>query len=611
MKLNCNKFQKIAPWLAIAIAITAACQSSAKAATANGTASFAVRDATVFDGKQRLEHMDVLVKDGRIVAIGKTGSKLAVPAGIPVVEGAGKTLLPGLIDAHVHSWGTARRDALRMGVTTELDMFTDPRQLPAARQERESLAAAAGADLWSAGTLATAPGGHGTEYGFKIPTLTKPDEAAAFVAARQAEGSDYLKIVIEDGSAYGHPMASLDGPIISALTKAARSRGMLSVAHVATAADARLAFQSGVDGLAHMFIDRPLDVSQPADAAFIQQARKHFVVATLAVNAGLSGKPYGRELAEDPRLAPWLSITQKGGLTASFGGDWTKPHFIANAMANTRMLHAAGVTILAGTDAGNPGIAHGASLHEELALLVQSGLTASEALSAATAEPARIFGLKDRGQIAVGQRADLLLVDGDPTKDITATRAIVALWKNGQPVDRSLQADEKPGQAAAKASNSSLIADFSGDGLAARSGQPFMVSTDAMMGGKSAATLAVKDGALQVKGTVDGGLPYAWAGALWMAGAKPMDPVDFAGRKELVFKVRGPARMATAMIFSGEQAQSRPAMLPFAIQPEWTEIRLPLDKFNGADLSHLRALAFTAGLPAGEFSFELDDIELR
>ncbi|XHS76848.1 CIA30 family protein [Burkholderiaceae bacterium UC74_6] len=605
-------FQKIAPWLAIAIGIAAACQSGAKAATvAAESASFAVHDATVFDGKQRLEHMDVLVKDGRIAAIAPVSKKLVMPAGVPVVQGAGKTLLPGLIDAHVHSWGTARRDALRLGVTTELDMFTDPRQLPAARRERESLAAAQGADLWSAGTLATAPGGHGTEYGFKIPTLTKPEEAEGFVATRQAEGSDYLKIVIENGSAYGHPMATLDGPIISALTKAARSRGMLSVAHVATADDARLAFQSGVDGLAHMFIDRPLDPSKPADAAFIEQARKHFIVATLAVNASLSGKPYGRELTEDPRLAPWLSTTQKGSLSGAFGGDWSKPHFIVNAMANTRTLHAAGVPILAGTDAGNPGTAHGASLHGELALLVQSGLTPAEALSAATAEPARIFGLKDRGQIAVGRRADLLLVEGDPTKDITTTRAIVGLWKNGLPVDRSLQPDEKPGVAAAKAPTSTLIADFAGEGVAARIGQPFMVSTDAMMGGKSTATLAVKNGALAVQGTVDGGLPYAWAGALWMAGTKPMDPVDFAGRKELVFKVRGPARSATAMIFSGEQAQGRPATLPFTIQPEWTEVRLPLDKFNGADLAHLRALAFTAGLPAGEFTFELDDIELR
>jgi imidazolonepropionase-like amidohydrolase len=604
-------FQKIAPWLAIAIGIWAACQSGAKAAPVADTATFAVHDATVFDGKKRLEHMDVLVKDGRIAAI---GTKLSLPAGVNVIQGAGKTLLPGLIDAHVHSWGTARRDALRLGVTTELDMFTDPRQLPEARRQRASLASAniseQGADLWSAGTLATAPGGHGTEYGFKIPTLTQPEEAAAFVAARQAEGSDYLKIVIEDGSAYGHPMPSLNGPIVSALTQAARARGMLSVAHVATAADARLAFDNGVTGLAHMFIDRELDPANVTDAAFIQQARKHFIVATLAVNASLSGKPYGRELAADPRLAPWLSITQKGSLEGGFGPDWSKPQFIANAIANTRRLHAAGVTILAGTDAGNPGTAHGASLHGELALLVQAGFTPSEALAAATAEPARVFGLSDRGQIAVGQRADLMLVEGDPTKDITATRAIVALWKNGLPVDRTLHVDEKPGQAAAKASNATLIADFS-DGLAARMGQPFGVSTDAMMGGKSTAELSVKDGALHVQGNVDGGLPFAWAGTLWMAGAKPMEPLDFAGRKELVFKVRGPARMATAMVFSGEQAQGMPAMQPFAIKPEWTEIRIPLEQFKGVDLAHLRALAFTAGLPAGEFSFELDDIELR
>ena len=93
------------------------------------------------------------------------------------------------------------------------------------------------------------------------------------------------------------------------------------------------------------------------------------------------------------------------------------------------------MTILAGTDAPAPGLAHGPSLHRELELLVRSGLTPLEALAAATSEPARIFGFHDRGRIAVGLRADLVLVDGDPTADVTATRKIVGVWKLG--VERS------------------------------------------------------------------------------------------------------------------------------------------------------------------------------
>jgi imidazolonepropionase-like amidohydrolase len=104
---------------------------------------------------------------------------------------------------------------------------------------------------------------------------------------------------------------------------------------------------------------------------------------------------------------------------------------LAYAEAAVTALHRAGVPILAGTDAPSPGLAHGLSIHHELELLVRSGLTPLEALASATSEPARAFGFRDRGRIAEGLRADLVLVNGDPTVDITATRDIVGIWKLG------------------------------------------------------------------------------------------------------------------------------------------------------------------------------------
>ncbi|MFC7564468.1 amidohydrolase family protein [Actinomadura namibiensis] len=93
--------------------------------------------------------------------------------------------------------------------------------------------------------------------------------------------------------------------------------------------------------------------------------------------------------------------------------------------------------ILAGTDAPIRANANGVSMLAELAHLVRAGLSPRAALAAATSAPAREFGLTDRGRIAPGLRADLLLVDGDPTTDITDLRAITAIWKNGHPVDRT------------------------------------------------------------------------------------------------------------------------------------------------------------------------------
>lgn len=99
--------------------------------------------------------------------------------------------------------------------------------------------------------------------------------------------------------------------------------------------------------------------------------------------------------------------------------------------AAVKALRHSNVTILAGTHAGTLGTAHGASIHRELRLLVDAGLTASEALTAATKAPANCFNLPDRGRIQPGLRADLLLVDGDPTADITTTARIHGIWRNG------------------------------------------------------------------------------------------------------------------------------------------------------------------------------------
>jgi hypothetical protein len=163
----------------------------------------AFRGVRVFDGERVIADTTVVVRDGRIAAVGG-----GLPAGAEIIEGAGRTLLPGLIDAHTHAFADALERALQFGVTTELDMFTDHRFAAAMRSQQRTPGGAPGrADLFSAGTLITAPKGHGTEYGLAIPTLTTAQEAQGFVDARIAEGSDYIKIVY----AAGDP-AKLGGP---------------------------------------------------------------------------------------------------------------------------------------------------------------------------------------------------------------------------------------------------------------------------------------------------------------------------------------------------------------------------------------------------------------
>ena len=137
------------------------------------------RDARVFDEAQVLPRASVLVRNGRIAEV---GPQVQAPASARVIDARGKTLLPGLIDSHTHVFGPeVLRAALVFGVTTELDMFMIVGELASIREDLALAETLDIADLRSAGTLVTAPGGHGTVYGVSIPRISSPEQALAFV----------------------------------------------------------------------------------------------------------------------------------------------------------------------------------------------------------------------------------------------------------------------------------------------------------------------------------------------------------------------------------------------------------------------------------------------
>jgi imidazolonepropionase-like amidohydrolase len=165
--------------------------------------------------------------------------------------------------------------------------------------------------------------------------------------------------------------------------------------------------------------------------------RDVFVIPTLTSLAARSGHGRGRGLVADPHLGPDLDSRQRATLEMDFPLGPGARADLAHAMSAVALLHDRGLRLLAGTDASSPGTAHGASLHDELHLLVQGGLSPTAALAAATSTPAAAFGLPDRGGIAPGLRADLVLVQGDPEHDITQTRTIERVWRAGHPASRS------------------------------------------------------------------------------------------------------------------------------------------------------------------------------
>ncbi len=582
---------------------------AAESVAADGFAgSVAVVGVRLFDGERTVPKATVVFSQGKIIAV---GAEVEVPEGAVVVAGEGKTLLPGFIDSHTHSWGDALERAVVFGVTTQLDMFTDPRFLRQVQAEQAQGKPLPRADMISAGVLATAPGGHGTQFGVPIPTLTATDQVKDWISDRVVEGSQFIKVVIEDGSLFGREIPTLDRQIVAAVIVEAKRHGLLAVTHTHTLEGARMAIESGTDGLAHLFLDHA------ADDELLRLAKEHgiFVVPTMTVLESATGVASGTSLVADERLAPFLNSAEKVNLAKAFPSRGLTMSVVEETV---RKLRAVGVPILAGSDAPNPGTTHGASIHREMELLVGAGLTPSEALKAATAAPADAFGLKDRGRVAVGQLADLVLVEGDPTAEITATRSIAAVWKRGLPIDRPAvsaqqrQVAEAQAEASRPRREAGLVSDFE-SGVEAEYGFGWTASTDQFLGGKSVVELgwspegaAGSDGALLIRGEIREGFAYPWAGAMFFPGSAPMEAANLSSIETLTFDVRGAGRFRV-LLFAQSLGQT-PTQEEFDSTDEWRTVHIDLTQVQNLKMDGFVAFLISAGAQPGEFELRVDNV---
>lgn len=395
--------------------------------------------AQVFDGNDLIGIRNVTIADGRIVRVSTDPVD-----GTDAIDGTGATLLPGLIDAHVHTNRESLALALQFGVTTELEMQgTNTQENRGPISEDDTVA-----DVRSAGFGITPPGGHPSELfpdDFRpgpppgarptgppplMPFSTTPEQAAAFIPQLIERGSDYIKFMVDDGTVEGHPVPMLDQATLNAGVAEAKRHGILTVAHALTLDATRMAIEAGIDGLVHLFMDGPHN----DEIVVLAKEAGVFFVPCVVLDASMMGIT-GGELADDPRVAAKLDADWDATLRSSFN------HYpqgrIDDVLGSVKAMHDAGIDLLVGTDVSMAlpfmgGLAHGASVHHELQYLVRAGLSPVEALRAATSTTARRFGLTDRGRIAEGARADLLLVDGDPTTTISDTLNIRGVWRRGQ-----------------------------------------------------------------------------------------------------------------------------------------------------------------------------------
>lgn len=400
----------------------------------------AITDVRLFDGESVHESVTVIFDGETITA---AGSAVYVPDDATLIPGRGKTLMPGFIDSHAHSKPGALRAALAFGVTTEIDLGSSPEWM----DEQRRLAATRNdlADVRSSSFGMTVRGSHPSRLigGFfpnGFPVVDTIDDVVPFVRERIAEGADLIKVLFED-------YKSLNRDLIPELPVAfgrvavdeAHRHGKLAVAHVTNLACAINAIESGVDGLVHIFID---ELPTPELIEKLLE-RDGFVIPTLVTVGAMAGDRSGEWLLDDGRVEGFVTDEWRENLCAHWdphdGG-----HFDIGAEA-TRLLWEAGVKVLVGTDAASPaakGTAHGASLHDEMAIFVDAGIPILDVLRAVTSLPADVYGLGDRGRVQPGKQADLLLVHGDPTTSITDTLSIEGIWRRGARFDRDAYREE-------------------------------------------------------------------------------------------------------------------------------------------------------------------------
>ena len=435
---------------------------------------FLIRNTRIIigDGKV-IENGAVLVRDGKIAEVYEGAGPDPEKIKAETVEGAGKTLLPGLIDVHVHLGAPG-------GISTSSEDYAADKTMPhaaaallysgvtSARSVGDALDASLklrdairkgaklGAQLYTCGPMFTAEGGHGTEYIQNLPQSIKesakaqlvrtpktPEEARKQVRDLKARGIDCVKTILEAGWGEGMLFDRLDLLIGRAVADEARAQHLPVATHTGDARDVADAIEIGANSVEHgswrdEIPDRLLER---------MAAQGVYLDPTLGVGEAYAqffagrGDALSNSLVQQVVSARVLKGTREF-VTSGKGADAAKAelfqHAFAQAQANLLRAWQAGVPLVMGTDSGNPLVFPGAALHHELQLWVQAGIPAATALQAATINAAKLLRAENKiGAIRKGLDANLLLLDGNPLQDIAATERISLVVFQGERVRRS------------------------------------------------------------------------------------------------------------------------------------------------------------------------------
>ena len=435
--------------------------------------AFVIRGARIFvgDGKV-IENGSVLVRGGKIAEVYEGAGPDPKTLKAETVEAAGKTILPGLIDVHVHLGGPGGiyseskydpdKSMLRnlaaylySGVTTVRSVGDITDNILKVRSTVSS-GEVLGSDLLTCGPLFTAAGGHGTEYFKNLPAGARAnlekqftripgssDEARQQVDELKKQGVDCIKAILDAGAG-GRVFNRLDTGVFDAIAQQAHADSLPLAVHTGDARDVADAVKAQANSIEHGSFRERIP-----DALFEQMAKQGtFYDPTLSVGEAFKDFAAGntdllkRSLVQQVGPPELLRGTEEA-LGSADAEPMRKalaqyPIDMAVAIDNLKRAHAHGVLLVTGSDAGNFLVIHGPTVQHELQLWVQAGIPPAVALQAATLSAARLLRADNRiGSIRPGNDADLLVVDGNPLEDITATERISLVVFKGERIDRT------------------------------------------------------------------------------------------------------------------------------------------------------------------------------
>jgi imidazolonepropionase-like amidohydrolase len=408
------------------------------------------------DGSPAIENGALLIERGAITRIGRKGS-VALPAGGTRVELDGKTVMPALISAHVHPGfqkgltylaDNFTRDiilddlnrALYSGVSTVMSLGIETGDVMFQIRADQAEGRAGGARLLLAGRGIGAPnaGPGNTIYSSFTYEVTTIDQIRRAVQEQAARKVDIIKIWIDDR---GGRAPRLPIPLAKAAIDEAHRQGLKIAAHIFYHEDAVALADAGIDAFAHLVRDR--EMSDALIASMIRN--KVYLTPTLAApERAAHGAP--PPWVDEPYLAALLSDTVPAEVAVRirnsfFGRDAaqlaSRQQSYAILQRSLAKLATAGASIMLGPDTGLEDQIFGYAEQKELELMAGAGMTPMQVIVAATSRPAQFMGLADRGTLAEGKRADLLVLDANPLDDIRNTRRIAKLYIARAEVDRA------------------------------------------------------------------------------------------------------------------------------------------------------------------------------